>query len=97
MRRLPFLVLALALSGCVSDKQFIANNVALQMWEESRYEQRCVVKIGPPDCLANQKDSDELKRQVALANTIQKTSLGKLPKAEKAQIKAQAKKLGNYK
>lgn len=96
-RRLPFWVFALAIcAGCVSDKQFIANSVASQLWEENRYEQRCVVKVGPPDCLQNQTDSNELKRQVVLANMIQKTSLGKLPKPEKKQIKGQIKKLGGY-
>lgn len=84
-------------AGCVSDKQFIANATAFQMFEEDRYEQRCVVKIGPADCSQERADTNELKRQVLLANTIQKTSLGKLPKPEKKQITAQIKKLEAYK
>jgi hypothetical protein len=90
------LILLICAVSCTSDKQFVANAVASQMWEESRYEQRCVVKVGPADCLQNEADSNELKRQVALANSIQKVSVGKLPKAEKAQITAQVKKLGAY-
>jgi hypothetical protein len=94
-RLLAAAVVLAAAAGCVSDGKLVANTTARQYWEEDRYEQRCVVRIGPADCSAQRKDSDELKRQVILANRVQK--VGKLPKPERTQLKAQVKKLEAYK
>jgi hypothetical protein len=96
VKRPALWVLACALvTGCVSaDKRLVARAAARYIWEEDRYEQNCTRQTGPYECYARQRDVVELKRQIALANEVQK--VGPMPAEERKQLKRQLAKLEAY-
>lgn len=81
------LAAALLTVGC-SDVRLVSDATASYVAHEQQYEWDCVEVKGPPECAATQTALKEAKRQTELANRVYK--IGKLPKSERAKLKAAA-------
>lgn len=98
MRRAAYVMGGLALfatSGCVSDRSFLSNVAADYTYQESLYERRCVATAGPADCLLHQEDVKAAKAELVVADKV--IAIGKIPKEERAAIKAAMAKVKAHK
>lgn len=84
-------VLAAPLLSCVSDQRIVANTTAAYVYLEQQYEWDCVEVKGPETCKDTQAALKEARRQTELANKVYQ--IGKLPKQQRAKLKAVAKSL----
>lgn len=85
-RALVIALVLLATSGCRSDRTFLSNAAAEYLYQESLYERRCVNVAGPADCLPHQQDVKDAKAELVVADKV--IAIGKIPKEERAAIKA---------
>ncbi len=93
------------LVGCVSDKNFLADEAAAYTYHLDRYQSQCVRVKGPADCAAFQADlkkledvdpADKTKRVGLLPTADRVIHIGKMPPEEKRAIKAAMKKVRQH-
>ena len=98
--KLVVVLTTLALSGCASNKRFVADATTARMYHFDRYTRACVDTKGPPTCKEMQLVLNGLLRDgpggekvglVPLANQVQQ--VGEIPKMERVELKALIKRL----
>ena len=88
------LALCITSVSCSSSKNFVANAAAAYTYYEARYEQLCVEAKLAGNCEVQQQNLKALKRDIELANTVQK--IGSMPKQQQQELKAGVDKAARW-